>query len=116
VKGAGMKDVDVPLAESGQGSFCKGSTSRTDKDVYGGIDVTIMGSSAIATRPLSYSKVCDTFRPLLRKTATGGTDLGRVAFVNLFEHSAVRNRFIAELVLEDGPSSIMDGFRKSCFG
>jgi len=108
--------VDVSSAESGQGSFCKGSTSRTDKDVNGGIDVTIMGSSAIATRPLSYSKVCDTFRPPLRKTSARGTGLGGTVFVNLFEHGPVRNRFIAELVLEVGPSSIMDGFRKSCFG
>ena len=109
-----MSEVDVSSAKSGQGSFCKGSTSRTDKDIYGGIDVTIVGGTAIATRPLSYSKVCDTFRPPLRKTATGGTDLGRVTLVNLFEHGPVRNRFITELVLEDGPSSIIDGFRKMC--
>jgi hypothetical protein len=66
-----------------------------------------MSQTALATYPVSYSKVCDTFRP--RRATARRTDLGRHSFVYFLKPSPVLNSFIAEHITEGRPSCIQYG-------
>jgi hypothetical protein len=78
--------------------------------------VTIMYAAAVATRPFSYSKVCDTFRPLLGQAAARRADLGTESLVDLLVPSSARNRFVAQHVSEGRPACIEHGLRQSGLG
>ncbi len=67
-----------------------------------------MCTTANTTRPLSYSKVCDTFRPRIGHGAAIRTDLGRKAFVDFLEPRAMLNSLVRQLMLEARPASIQD--------
>ena len=86
------------------------------ENVRRSILVTIMYTAAVATRPLSYSKVCDTFRPLLGQAAASRTDLGTESFVHFLVPSSARNRFVAQHVSEGRPACIEHGLRQSGLG
>jgi hypothetical protein len=53
-----------------------------------------------------YSKICDTFRPRVRHGAATRTDLGGKTFVDLFEPSSARNRFVLEHISKRGPAGV----------
>ena len=91
-----------------RGSFYKRRTSATE-NINGSIYVTIMNRSAITTLPFSYSKTCDTFRPLGRQGAAARTGLGGKSFIDFLEHSAMPNGLVRELVAECRPACIIDG-------
>jgi|GEM_PF-994517 len=80
--------------------------SRPAKDVAGSIYITIMRTATSRTGPLSYSKVCDTFRPRIGVCATIRADLGAKSFVHFLETDALRNRFVPEHISECGPSCV----------
>src|SRR5687767_5253419 len=78
--------------------------------------VTIMYGAAVATRPLSYSKVCDTSRPLLGQSAASRTDLGTESLVHFLNPSSARNRFVAQHGSEGRPACIEHGLCQSGLG
>src|SRR5688572_4090839 len=86
------------------------------ENVQRSVLVTIMYGTAVATRPLSYSKVRDTFRPLLRQGAASRTDLGTESLVHFLNPSSARNRFVAQHVSEGRPACIEHGLRQSGLG
>src|SRR5688572_14819763 len=79
------------------------------ENVQRSVLVTIMHETAVATRPLSYSKVRDTFRPLLRQRAASRTDLGTESLVHFLVPSSARNRFVAQHGSEGRPACIEHG-------
>ena len=83
----------------------------SEQDVDSGIGVPVMLGAAVATRPCSYSKVRDTFRPRRRETPARRTHLGGKRLVHFLVPSPVPNGFIAEHVAERRPACIQNGFR-----
>ena len=86
------------------------------ENVQRSVLVTIMYVPAVATCPLSYSKVCDTFRPLLRQGAASRTDLGTESLVHFLNPSSARNRFVAQHASEGRPARIELGPSQSGLG
>ena len=68
-----------------------------------------MVSTAIGTLPLSYSKVCDTFRPRVRKASATRTDLGGKRFVHFLKPCAMPNGLVRKHVTEGRPARIENG-------
>lgn len=75
-----------------------------------------MNRTAITTLPFSYSKTCDTFRPLGRQGAAARAGLGGESLIDFLEHSAMPNGLVRELVAECRPACIVDGLRHVGFG
>ena len=73
-----------------------------------------MHDTTAHTRPRSHSKVLQSFRTAACQTRR--TDLGRTTFIDIHEHSAVPQGFIAEHGPQRTPSGIQHGFRhpRSC--
>jgi hypothetical protein len=93
------------------GSFCKRALSRTE-NIARGVHVAVMMSPAIAARPLSYSKACDTFRPRLRDAPASRADLGRHCLVDFKVGAApAPMRFVCKHLLEAVPAGVMNRFR-----
>src|SRR5690242_6821499 len=86
------------------------------ENVQRSVLVTIMYGTALATRPLSYSKVRDTFRPLFGHGTASRTDLGAESLVHFRVPSPARNRFVAQHVSEGRPACIEHRLRQSGFG
>ena len=80
------------------------------------VDVAVVGGSALTTGPISYSKPCDTFRPLGWQCATARAGLGGVAFVNFFEQYPCAIAFVPEHGSEAAPAGIEYGFCHPCLG
>lgn len=76
--------------------------------------VTIMNRTTSQATPISYSKLCDTFRP--RRATARRTELGGKPFVNFLVHTAAPNGFIAKHVSEAGPARVKNGLRHAGFG
>ena len=110
----GRPSVDIlPLLKQGDSHYWR-SMSRTEKDIESGVLITVMSETARAAYPISYSKVCDTFRP--RRATARRTDLGRHAFVDFLKPCAVLKSFIAEHMTEGRPTRIQYGFGQVGFG
>jgi hypothetical protein len=75
-----------------------------------------MHTAAIRTLPLSYSKACDTFRPLRWQGATRRTGLGGKSFVHFFVPGPCRNRLIFEHASEGRPARIQYRLRHAGLG
>src|ERR1700736_3571975 len=88
--------------------------SRTEEDIAGRVDITIMRDATLRTYPASYSEVCDTFRP--RLAGARRTDSGRERFIHFLVPSPVRSRFVSEHVAEGRPACIEDGLRQAGLG
>src|SRR5271155_3403167 len=73
-----------------------------------------MQDTTLSTYPVSYSEVCDTFRP--RLAVAKRTDSGRARFIDFLVANPVRSRFIAEHASEGRPASIKDGLRQAGLG
>jgi len=57
----------------GKGGDSSSETATSDREnVDGGVDVAVVIRTAYLTRPFSYSKTCDTFRPRARLAARTG--------------------------------------------
>lgn len=97
-------------------SLNRRSMPRPEKNVARGVHVAVMDRSALAATPFSYSKTCDTSRPLRRKTSARRTGLGSQSLAHLFVHRPVRNRFVTELVPQGGPACIVNRLRHAGFG
>ena len=78
------------------GSFNKRLLSQPE-NVQRGVHVAVKNRSAVATRPLSYSKTCDTFRPLRWQRATRRTGLGSPCLVHLNAPAAIPNGLVRQL-------------------
>src|SRR5688572_9534073 len=86
------------------------------ENVQRSVLVTIMHGTAVATRPLSYSKVRDTFRPPLGQGAASRADLGTESLVHFLVPRSARNRFVAQHGSEGRPACIEHGLRQSGLG
>lgn len=113
--GAEEMKIDNASVLTDRGSFCKGSMSRTDKDILRRVNIAVVSCTAIRAIPLPYSEVCDTFRTLRGYTTTRRTDSGRESFIYFHKFSPVRNRFVAELISESRPSYVIYRFCHRCF-
>ena len=90
------------------GDSCSQRRTSATENVYRSIDIAIMCTTANTTLPLSYSKVCDTFRPRIGHGAAIRTDLGRKAFVDFLEPRAMLNSLVRQLMSEARPARIQD--------
>jgi phosphotransferase system IIB component len=59
-----------------------------------------MATTAITAYPLSYSKVCDTFRPRLGQAAAIRTELGSKTFIDYLSSCATHNSVVREHISE----------------
>ncbi len=84
--------------------------------VPGSVGIAIVRSPAVRTKPLPYSKPCDTSRPRRWQTATRRTGLGTPAFVNIDIDRLPSGRFVPQHMSEARPASIKNGLRHSRFG
>ena len=96
--------------------FAQPASDVHSEGVRRSVLATIMYGPTFATRPLSYSKVCDAFRPLLGHRAASRTDLGTESLVHFLVPSSARNRFVAQHGSEGRPACIEHGLRQSGFG
>ena len=74
-----------------------------------------MQCATLRTGPVSYSKTCDTFRPLQRQAAARRTGLGRIPLIDLDERCSSPSGLVREHRPEHSPPGIKDGFRHPCF-
>lgn len=86
------------------------------ENVQGRIGIAIMYNATITANPLSYSKICDTFRPRRGQRATRRADLGGKTFVHFLEPCAVPDGFEAEHVAEGRPACIKNRLRHTGLG
>src|SRR6516164_4478932 len=86
------------------------------ENVYRSIGITIMYRTAITPYPLSYSKVCDTFRPRLGQSAASRADLGGKTFVHFFVPRAMLNSLVREHASKGRPACIENGLRHAGLG
>src|ERR1700675_3490703 len=98
----------------GGDSLSRRSMSRTEEDIAGRVDITIMRDTTLRAYPASYSEVCDTFRP--RFAFAKRTDSGRERFIDFVVPGPVRSRFVAEHVSEGRPACIEHGLRQAGLG
>ncbi len=70
-----------------------------------------MYATTITAMPFSYSKACDTFRPLRRKCAARRTGLGGKTFAHFFEPCAMLNSLVRQFYSEGRPTRIEYRFR-----
>ena len=103
-----MLDVLPTLKD---GDSCSQRRTSATENVYRSIDIAIMCTTANTTLPLSYSKVCDTFRPRIGHGATIRTDLGSKAFIDFLEPRAMLNSLVRQLISEARPASIKNRLR-----
>src|SRR4051794_15012874 len=71
-------------------------TPRESENIPGRVHVAVVACAAVGTIPFSYSKACDTFRPLRRQCSARRTGLGR----ELLVHFRERRRLVAQHVAE----------------
>lgn len=91
-------------------SFRKRTAFRPEhENVLCRVHVAVVDRSAISTFPSSYSAACDTFRA--SDASAFGTGAGSPCFGNDFAHTAKRNRFVRQHVLEHRPACVMHGLR-----
>ena len=81
------------------------------KDIQRSVHIPIVGCAAVVACPMPLRQTCDTSRPPERQSATAGTDLGRVGFIDDAKYPAVRNRFVTQHGFKHSPSGIADGLR-----
>jgi len=74
-----------------------------------------MNRTAITTLPFSYSKTCDTFRPLVRHSATRRAGLGGESFIYFLVPCAMLNSLVRKLISEGRPACIKNGLRHAGF-
>jgi hypothetical protein len=65
-----------------------------------------MFDTTITAFPLSYSKVCDTFRPRIGHCPAIRTDLGGKAFIYFLKPGAMLNSLVRKLITKRRPASI----------
>ena len=79
------------------------------ENVHGRVDIAIMRSPAARTNPRSYSKSCDTYRPLRRQEAARRTGLGTISFTDIDIHGLPSGSFVPQHMSEGRPARIQDG-------
>lgn len=79
------------------------------KNIFGGVHVTIMKTTAFQASPISYSKPCDTFRPRIGQSAAIRAGLGGKTFVNFLVPCAMLNSLVRKHCSEGRPASIKNG-------
>src|SRR5258708_35520130 len=84
-------------------------TAPEPKDVLRRVHVAVVARATRRTHPGSYSKPCDTFRPLRRQRTARRAGLGRELLVDVQVHSAVPAGFVAELRPEHRPAGVEHG-------
>src|SRR5450759_475913 len=85
-------------------------TERESENVPGRIHVAVVACATGGTFPRSYSKPCDTFRPLRWQRTALRTGLGCELLTDIQIHSPVPAGFVSELRPEHRPASIEHGF------
>ena len=86
--------------------------SRTENE-FCRVHITVMMTPTFRANPLSYSKVCDTFRAA--ECTALRTDLGGKTFIDDLEPYLLRHRFVGQHRSERTPTRIQDGFRQLGF-
>lgn len=82
---------------------------RTDDDIDRSVDIAVVDMTAITASPPSYSKVCDTERPRIRKASTARTDLGGKALIHFLVLRAMLNSLVREHRAEARPGGVVYG-------
>lgn len=112
--------IDIPLALKGEDSLGRRLMSQAErglaKNVDSRIHIPVVQGAALGASPLSYSKVCDTFRPRIGHGAAIRADLGGKTLVHFFKPCTLRNRFVVEHVSERRPACIKNRLGHASFG
>lgn len=102
----------LPLLNQGD-SFCK--TVKPDrKNVFTGINISIMPCATLRTSPFSYSQTCSTFRTA-GHVATARAGLGSVLFIHDFKTATCMLAFVGQLSFEFKPACIVNRFGEFAF-
>jgi len=110
-----QRTVDISGTDLGADSLYRRVMPHSE-NVRSSVDITVMTDTAITTRPLSYSKVCDTSRPRRRQLAARRTDLGAEPFIDFFVPSPVPNGFETEHVSKGRPAGVIHRLRHAGLG
>ena len=103
--------VNVFPALAGGNFSHERTTLRPDtEDVQCSIHVTFVRFATARANPMSYSKRAHTFRTAVGDNPTARARLGSPSFVGFNISSPVPSGFVAELIAQDRPAYVRDGF------